>query len=57
MKPALARERGDAGKHIIDRVLSCPKGQFTEARYVDQCATLPQFDERVTFARGPAESC
>src|SRR5215475_14436390 len=35
VKPALARERGDAGKHIVNRVLSSPKGQFTEARCVD----------------------
>src|SRR5262245_12126307 len=35
VKPALARERGDTGKHIVDLVLSRPKRQFTEARCVD----------------------
>ena len=29
VKPALARERGDDGEHIVDRVLFRPKGQFT----------------------------
>src|SRR5215469_1730892 len=45
VKPALARERSDAGKHIVDRVLPRPKGQFTEARCVDQRAAVRQFDE------------
>jgi hypothetical protein len=30
-KPALARERGDVGKHFVDRVPSRPEGQFTQA--------------------------
>src|SRR5579871_5074428 len=34
-KTALARERGDTGKHIVDRVLSRPKRQFAQSRCVD----------------------
>src|SRR5260370_10025670 len=51
VKPALAGERGDAGKHMVDRVLPRPKGQFTQARCVDQRATLRQFDEHAAWRR------
>ena len=38
VKPALARERGDAGKHFVDRVWPRPEGQLPQARRVDERA-------------------
>src|SRR5215469_1290503 len=40
VETALARQRSDADKHIVDRVLSRPESQFAQARCVDQRATI-----------------
>src|SRR5215471_20942361 len=53
VKSALARERGNTGEHLVDRVLSRPESQFTQARRVDQNAAARKLDEHAACCRMP----